>query len=1381
MSEIITGLSSIIYNILSSFLYDHINGWKDRKSVDNFANDLKEWAIGFEKKNDGSIIATDSFYFYIKNYNVIEQILKYVLNSENQEITEKDFTKEILDNVFRYLDSKNIVTKIDDKYVVVEFITNILEQCKVFLAQKINLDDRLLLYYIIQSKNEMNSNSDKLCKSLENNTKKLKLLSDKIYEVKDWIDEGYISKKITPKWFEEQNRCAISNLGDRYSNELNIELQISIIMDAIEQNKVFIDNLNSNVKILEASFKFFEDNLYKVSSDCYKDVINGIVNARSFLEKLQNKSRFDLLFSELTNECHQLSIIVNNALNSCDNLTNKKLLSKFKHEIADFKLYLENNYVKISENPFVLITGNAGVGKSHFIAHHVSRRQREGKFSLFLLGQHFNSDENPIEQIKTQLNISPNESIDLLLESLNNYGKILNERVMIFIDALNEGNGKKIWPNYINGFVDKVKQYKWIGIIMSVRNTYESEIIPDGFIREDWVIKVKFDGFDDEDNAIEEFFRFYKVPLRINEKLKYQFNNPLFLKIYCKAYLGDNNLVNDSIEDIFRRYFIKINDQLKNKLEKYPNHVNLIEIALDALIEEKLKAKRSYLLYHEALNAINAKLNCYSLAINFLDQLINENIIIANYQFLDGKYVTIVYMSYELLDDYLAAKRIIEVNQVTQYTSSMQFEEFFSNKNSYYNWLVDDYSNQGIFEALIIQIPDLDFPYETDQYELFRWPDKVLKYKHIDFENAFYNSLLWRNPKKIKKISYSYIINETFIFAYESPDKFHDFWDILLQLTAVKGNMYNANFLFEHLNGFSLTEFNRNWVPYIGNRFDKNSIFQTLTKWAWRYKKNEQNIDDENLMLIAMNITWFLSSTNKIVRDISTKALVNLFEDNIKLLIILLKKFRYVKDLYILERLYCIAYGCVLRTKDTIEVKNLAVYLYDEFFKTRFTIKHVMIRDHMSGILEYSIHKNLIENIDIRSIRPPYGNSTNYYELTDDQIDKMRKSRNPDFDDCIGPDGYHYEDLYLYHRCQNIIIDSIQSNYKKINNEDGRSIQFFETENMIHHVLPSFQDNFCRMVIKEIFDMGYDYIRFGQNDLSYTIDTDESNISLGQKYEWIALNKILAIYLDNKEYVFEDFFSKEPVKYKGTWQLYFFRNIDASSDYFQPYSKDVSNSIKETPKDISVSNIYANSENFFEKTIYSDKWISIGGRVLYDTLYKEGFYVKPYLLDENEIEELKASILSKKFDNANSCLEGIYVRELYWSQAFKDLIAKKNSEKITGKKMSIHYLWDETDGATNSITEIDILNNFVINELDLTISGNSIEYYCNNELVCFNMFKNNAQQNNLLIKKNIITKYLIQTNRKIIWVISGNSSKDEYSYKDLICFNGNEYSFIGIH
>ncbi|HDL6090556.1 TPA: hypothetical protein PXG17_002684, partial [Mannheimia haemolytica] len=158
----------------------------------------------------------------------------------------------------------------------------------------------------------------------------------------------------------------------------------------------------------------------------------------------------------------------------------------------------------------LVLTGQAGSGKSHLLGDFVQKRQNSGKYSLLLLGQDFTEKSNAWNQILSKqlnLNITP----EVFLSALDSIGEMQKERVILAIDALNEGEGKSLWNNQLNGLIELVSQYPNIGLVLSVRDSYQDIIFNKLNIKnQDKLCYIKHTGFiDNEFEAIQIFFPYY--------------------------------------------------------------------------------------------------------------------------------------------------------------------------------------------------------------------------------------------------------------------------------------------------------------------------------------------------------------------------------------------------------------------------------------------------------------------------------------------------------------------------------------------------------------------------------------------------------------------------------------------------------------------------------------------------------------------------------------------------------------------------------------------------------------------------------------------------------------------------------------------------------
>ena len=111
-----------------------------------------------------------------------------------------------------------------------------------------------------------------------------------------------------------------------------------------------------------------------------------------------------------------------------------------------------------------------------------------------MLGQYLTSRESPWAQIlRNILRITCNE--DEFLGALNAKAQSVGSRVLIFIDAINEGEGKYIWKNNLRSFIKSFEKYKWVGLVLSIRSSYEKLCVSESICNADQAQKLPHYGF----------------------------------------------------------------------------------------------------------------------------------------------------------------------------------------------------------------------------------------------------------------------------------------------------------------------------------------------------------------------------------------------------------------------------------------------------------------------------------------------------------------------------------------------------------------------------------------------------------------------------------------------------------------------------------------------------------------------------------------------------------------------------------------------------------------------------------------------------------------------------------------------------------------------
>lgn len=778
-------------------------------------------------------------------------------------------------------------------------------------------------------------------------------------------------------WFLGQSKASIQDLGKRYTPELNVKLEISNIFEGIGRTEEFkrkvithFDQLLiSGKKILrkEPELKESIENLEKDLEDLF-----NLFNNTEFLGTGSLPgARFEDFLHKIEDSVEK---IYDYYLTEERNLQKEKRDYQFYHKygselskIRDFKseLYIFQNLIKssafrLANNPFLLLDGEAGIGKSHLIGDVISRRNNKNYESIFLLGQHFVTEEDPWTQIFKRLQI--NTKAEDFLKKLNHRGHKTGKRILLFIDAINEGKGNYVWNSFIKSFIYEVKKYEWLGLILTVRTSYKDFIFPEEERIDAKIIEHHHYGFRNiEYEASKLFFENYKIELPNIPLLHPEFQNPLFLKLFCEGISKAGlSRIPDGLQGITAiiNFFIKnINKVLSKPIRVgYSENLNLVEKSIYSLIEYKVDNNIEYVPYEMAYIIIDKSISKFVDKRGFVDELIVEGVLSKNLLWKEGNdYEDIVYLAYERFEDHLTAQLLLKKYE--------EIKKEFNKGGELHSYVKDEnalYKHKGLIEAFAIQVPE---KYGIEFHDLI--PDFKAKYPIVE---SYVESLLWRKVSTVTEESKKYV-NE-YVFKFEAT--YDLFWETIIALTGIPHHFYNANSLHNHLIQLSLAERDANWTQFLKHKYNDDSSVKRLIDWAWS-PTDKSHISDHSVKLSGITLAWFHTSTNRKLRDCSTKALISLLRDRLDVLKEILIMFENVNDPYIYERLYAVTYGCVLRTQQTEKLSDLSDYVFQTIFNDpKGVVPHILLRDYARGIIEYTHHLNKKLSFKLAKIRPPY-------------------------------------------------------------------------------------------------------------------------------------------------------------------------------------------------------------------------------------------------------------------------------------------------------------------------------------------------------------------------------------------------------------------------
>lgn len=922
-----------------------------------------------------------------------------------------------------------------------------------------------------------------------------------------------VSIELTEEWFVTQNRVQIKNLGDRYLPDLNVELNIKNVFDALGRNESFyrllikktdkvlielkdlkIDILNENIRKIYDYIKEFK--VESVEPLRAEDILNEADIILRVIDKEfnDNYKKMEDKFSKNDKEIQNVIYKLNKAHNT----------------LYEYTTYLNSSEISAVNNPYILLYGEGGIGKSHIIADTIMQRNFEEKKSLLFLGQHFKENNNPFIDILKMLELEC--SSEQFLGELNLIAEENKSRIIVFIDALNEGNGKKIWKDYLAGMVEKFKLFPWIGLVVSIRSEYVEPLFADNRSLENEFVKINHPGFSTmEYDAIGKYFEFYNIQFSDIPFVEQEFRNPLFLRLLCEGFKNKSiDLSSISFTDVYKNYLLSINLRISEICE-YSRHINIVEKVINEMVLYKHNAGlgNNLIPLSSAIEIIIDIERRYNIKKSLLDELLSNGVITQNTNYNNEE---CIYVTYEKLDDYLYAKLLIDE------LDDIGVDLFRSKYQSLRGY-------GDILEALAIVMS------EDEKYELFEIFEKERLNSNII--GSFCNSLKWRKVDTISQKVIDYINN----VVLKSRIGFERLFNVLVLISSKVGHSLNAERTVEYILNFPMPDRDATFIPLLDDLYyEEGSSINRLLDWCLS-RRTQDNALEGTICLAATMLATFLISPNNTLRDKTTKALVSLLSGRIDILISVLEKYKDVDDPYVIERLYAVAFGCVVSEQKSDKIEALARYVYNIFFKNEYIYPNMLVRDYAKSIIEYAKFKVSSKTLSTLDVQPPYKSEMPEVP-TDDEIKKYK------FD-------YNALDFKEYYWSQNAILSSMKVEYDRDGAPGGYGDfgrytfqSYFSNWNGLNY------NDLKNIAIKKIFDMGYDVEKHGKYDrrIDGARFRNDSRERIGKKYQWIALYELAAQVADHykmKTHI-DCYGEKEEIYCKGSFEPNL-RNIDPTA------------------------------------------------------------------------------------------------------------------------------------------------------------------------------------------------------------------------------------------
>ena len=921
-------------------------------------------------------------------------------------------------------------------------------------------------------------------------------------------------------WFKEEIENELNDLNPRYVKGFHI---------SDPDIETYFDFIYKNENILEVTKKLILEWKEKVRksiiSDGLKEKLDEKINGLCVPQLCHISEVFswkDLFESELTEIDRIISEFKAKSLtcSTGSNIEIKELDNKIKSYDEVKQILIEtdlrnNKYYKcLLKNVFIL-QGDAGIGKSHLLGYETEKNGIEnGIRSVLLLGNKLFLNSNPEKSIMEYLNID-NMSFSEFLDECELKGELDGSLTVITIDALNECSHHNVWKSYLSKIISNIMTRKYVKIILSIRRTYKDYLFNDAVnekIKNGEVIVITHRGFSNIlKTAVDAYFLKFNIPFSAKPYFEKEFSNPLFLMTYCNGYTSDDGTYGNS--NLFKWYLNFVQKEEKKVKEQYGleyDRQNYSQFILKKIGEFFLKNKQRCIPYETLKNLTNELANCT----RFIDGFLSCKALVS---YINSSGEEIIYVCYEKFADFIVAQTIVDkTNNVKELYDIITKEIFSTDSLGFLN----NPTAMGEFGVLSILANE---KYGVEIIDLLNMVDESVKNWDFDkslFINEYLSAYKYRSDSNIKMKEF-----DEKVYPYLKLENMDYFQSLLIDLVG-RDNELNVNYLTKTLIKLPLNERDYRWTIYIDENYEEEGKIHEIIQ----YFLHSTECDGNERLQFSELLVWFLSSSNRSLRDNASRALVNLLIGDVQLILKLLNIFKDVNDPYILYRFLCCVYGSILRTnRDKIDKKAyevLAFKIFEDIFNKDKVYADILVRDYALNILEFLNYVGVRFSFDISICRPPYeseeiiGVSTKellklYPELDSNNVEEnygtyaIKSSLAPEHgldDFCL-----MYGDFgrYIF----------------------GSSLQCFD--NVDYKQIYSYAFKYI------ITELGYKNELFSRYDKmgGYGRTRGRNDVErIGKKYEWVTMYHILAILTDKLTFR-RKYFDEHQVNYIGAWQL----------------------------------------------------------------------------------------------------------------------------------------------------------------------------------------------------------------------------------------------------
>jgi hypothetical protein len=743
-----------------------------------------------------------------------------------------------------------------------------------------------------------------------------------------WLD----AQVLTPDWQSRRLEEVVAQAGRRYTPRLHVEVDTVRALDAVGRVEAYVQRWQQVLAELREARRWS----WRAPADVASAYDEALPNCAAALDEADAALVLMIAGTRSTDTLPQVDAALDEAVQallSIDALLHEHSMTKDRYFVGDAaSLYSEvraalsavrrgeelarSATTRAAREKVLVLTGRAGVGKTHLLCDVASRRIAERRPTVLLLGQEFDG-RSLLPQIGELTGLGG--SADDIFAVLDAAAETAGHMGLFMIDALNEVERPERWRDGARALILSAARYPHVGLVLSCRTEFVETVIGDANVP-----SIEHIGFAEAtDVAVRRFTEDFGLEPPTFPVLNPEFSNPLFLKLTCEslATLGATRfpfgaaglltLCDAFLEAVNKR----LSEPGRGDYDERSDLVRRVAHELALLGEGAIERA-------DVQRITEVALPDRPWSRSLMHGLISEGVLI---ELSDGR----ITFGYQRLGDVMRAEAIAgrTLGEIRGWLKELGDKV----------WRV-----RGVLGALGVIIPER---HGVELIDLATDEDGRVEY---DFVDSFLESLLLRAPAAVSPRAIE-IVQRLLDDGYQVGE----IWDRLIRIACVPGHPLNAEWLHSYLAAYEVADRDVSWSTWLVGSvdFEEETPVRSLMEWAWPSDLQARaTVPDDVAVLATQMLGWLLTTSDRRVRDRATKSIVSVGERAPAAFARTLSRFRGTNDPYVIERLTAAACGVLLRSADVDAARHIADSLL-ELVEDGWP-EHLMTRDFVRRVLE---------------------------------------------------------------------------------------------------------------------------------------------------------------------------------------------------------------------------------------------------------------------------------------------------------------------------------------------------------------------------------------------------------------------------------------------